>query len=189
MRFVVNNQVTIISGDSVTLCVPLTLDGKKFEPKEFYDLFATFKETEATLDSACAFQKMTGAGIINVSDKAFLDIVYLDTQPYKDLMLYGGIVAQHVSTGKRHTVAKFKLYVEYDPQFELDASVPIFTSEPPNTAGRILTAIGDGDKIDIQYLPEQITVNVTTVALTWTAYGLLTAEQQNDPTKTYFIID
>ncbi len=27
------------------------------------------------------------------------------------------------------------------------------------------------------------------VALTWTAYGLLTAEQQNDPTKTYFIID
>ena len=27
------------------------------------------------------------------------------------------------------------------------------------------------------------------VALTWTAYGLLTAEQQNDPTKTYFIVD
>ena len=27
------------------------------------------------------------------------------------------------------------------------------------------------------------------VALTWVAYGLLTAEQQNDPTKTYFIID
>ena len=27
------------------------------------------------------------------------------------------------------------------------------------------------------------------VALTWAAYGLLTAEQQNDPTKTYFIID
>lgn len=142
MRFVVNNQAKVTSGDCVTLCVPLTFDGQKFVPGEDYDLSATFKETEATVDAASAFQKTTGAGITNVGDRAYLDIVYLDTQPYKNLMLYGGVVAQHVTTGKRHTVAQFKLYVEYDPQFELDASIAINTSQPLTTAARILTSLG-----------------------------------------------
>ena len=163
MRFVVNNQGSVISGDSVTLCVPLTLDGNKFVPGELYELSATFKETESTVDAACAFQKTTGAGITNALDKAYLDIVYLDTQIFKDVMLYGGIVAQHVSTGKRYTVAKFKLYVEYDPQFELNESVDIHTSQPLNTTNRILSRLmgvaADPTKIGAEYMPEQITVN------------------------------
>jgi hypothetical protein len=151
-------------GDTVTHTIPLVWQGSPFTPGSAWHLIASFKTAPEDEDADSVFQKQTGVGITHSGSDALIEIVPNDSSTFtRGGSLVYDIQAQNLTTGEVRTVADARLQFLRDKTRGTTISIPIYTTNPGTpfpdpTEEQILDAIGDGETIGAEYLPDALTI-------------------------------